>query len=62
MSNTEFWNQKLDRNVRRDRKNLTMLKQNGWSVLVLWECEMKEPEALTDRIVEFLGPTGKRFR
>lgn len=61
MSNTEFWNQKLDRNVRRDRKNLTMLRRNGWSVLVLWECEMKEPETLTDRIVEFLGPTGKSF-
>lgn len=62
VSNTEFWNRKLDRNVRRDRKNLTMLRRNGWSVLVLWECEMREPEALTNRIVEFLGPAGKRFR
>ena len=60
-SNTEFWNEKLNRNVRRDRKNLTMLRRNGWSVLVLWECETKEPEALIDLIGEFLGPAGKCF-
>ena len=57
-SNTQFWNRKLDGNVRRDRKNLAALRRNGWSVLVLWECEMKEPGNLTDRIVEFLGPAG----
>ena len=61
-SNTQFWNKKLDGNVRRDRENLALLRQNGWSVLVLWECEMKEAGTLTDRIVEFLGPAGKRSR
>lgn len=60
-SNTQFWNRKLDGNIRRDRKNLAALRQSGWSVLVLWECEMKEPGNLTERIVEFLGPAGKCF-
>lgn len=60
-SNTQFWNKKLDGNVLRDRKNLAALRQNGWSALVLWECETKKPADLTDRLVEFLGPAGKYF-
>ena len=59
-SNTEFWNAKLDRNVRRDRENLEALRDDGWSVLVLWECETKDHETLTDRILEFLGPPGRQ--
>ena len=39
-SNTAFWQEKLDGNVRRDAKNLQLLKALGWRVLVVWECEM----------------------
>lgn len=53
-SNRGFWQRKLTQNVRRDEKNLTMLVQAGWSVLIIWECETGEVSALKERIRAFL--------
>jgi DNA mismatch endonuclease (patch repair protein) len=39
-SNTEFWNEKFEKNVERDKKKTYMLKKNGWNVVVIWECEI----------------------
>ena len=36
---TEFWKKKFGDNVRRDRRNTRLLKQQGWKVFVVWECE-----------------------
>lgn len=40
-SNTEYWSAKLSRNVERDKKNQALLREMGWNVLVIWECEIK---------------------
>jgi DNA mismatch endonuclease, patch repair protein len=37
-SHTEFWNAKLDGNIKRDRQNQAALRAAGWDVVVLWEC------------------------
>jgi DNA mismatch endonuclease Vsr len=50
----EWWAGKLDRNVTRDERNLVALHDAGWSVLVLWECEVKDEAALTGRLRSFL--------
>lgn len=39
-SNVEFWKTKIHRNQERDELNYHVLKENGWQVLVLWECEL----------------------
>lgn len=39
-SNKEFWKAKLERNATRDRSNYDRLVQQGWRVLVVWECEL----------------------
>lgn len=39
-SNTEFWINKIRRNQERDHRNYRVLKENGWQVLVLWECKL----------------------
>lgn len=39
-SNVEFWETKIRRNRERDCQNYQILKENGWQVLVLWECEL----------------------
>ena len=44
-SNTSFWNQKLDGNVARDARNRARLEDLGWTVLVVWECCLKEDTA-----------------
>ena len=41
-TNIEFWDKKLNDNVQRDKKNIKELKNLGWRVLVIWECEIKK--------------------
>ena len=52
----DFWQAKLSRNVERDAEVLNLLRQRGWRVLTLWECELKDIAGLSMRIVDFLGP------
>jgi DNA mismatch endonuclease (patch repair protein) len=39
-SNTDFWNEKFLRNVSRDKRNRVALRALGWSVIVVWECDL----------------------
>lgn len=39
--NSEFWQQKFARNVARDREKKEALETAGWTVLIIWECELK---------------------
>ena len=38
----DYWLPKLERNKARDEANIAKLKEMGWNVIVLWECEIKE--------------------
>jgi DNA mismatch endonuclease (patch repair protein) len=40
-SNTDFWIRKIQRNQERDQQNYRILRENGWQVIVLWECQLK---------------------
>lgn len=53
-SNGPFWSAKIEANKARDRKNVRRLKALGWSVLSIWQCQLKEPLAVRKRIVDFL--------
>ena len=55
-SNTGYWDEKLTRNVERDRRSQDALRAGGWDVLVVWECEMASTEELGARLRAFLGP------
>lgn len=54
-SRLEFWGEKLEGNKRRDMRNQEALVEIGWSVLVVWECEVADEKALIERIRAFLG-------
>ncbi len=54
-TNTEFWKEKLDRNIERDGHNLTRLAEMEWGALVIWECETKQNKNLLARLEKFLG-------
>lgn len=41
-SNTDFWLKKFVRNKERDAKKIHNLEEDGWKVIVLWECEIKK--------------------
>jgi DNA mismatch endonuclease (patch repair protein) len=54
-SNISFWDQKLTRNVERDRQVQDQLMSFGWECLVLWECEITDQARLTASLRRFLG-------
>ncbi|WP_242540531.1 very short patch repair endonuclease [Trinickia mobilis] len=56
-SSTDFWHKKLASNVERDRRHMQQLHDDGWQVLVIWECELRDRSALANRLTAFLGPT-----
>lgn len=41
-SNAEFWKSKIERNVLRDSDNYKTLEDQGWKIIVVWECELKK--------------------
>ena len=50
-SNTDFWNEKIDRNVRRDEDAAARLRETGWQVFVVWTCRVRKD---TGELIEWL--------
>ena len=48
--NRAYWEQKISRNVSRDKVVTRQLKQSGWSVIRFWEHEMKGGRAFTSKM------------
>jgi DNA mismatch endonuclease (patch repair protein) len=48
----EFWQEKLDGNVERDKRNRAALQKAGWTVITVWECDLKTD---ADRVVKQLS-------
>lgn len=53
-SNTDYWDQKIERNVMRDRRTTRALKREGWKVLRIWEHDLKDPARVLGRIARRL--------
>lgn len=60
--NREFWEAKFMANRQRDRRTLEALKQLGFRVCVVWECETKETEVLDRKLRECLQPSRRESR
>ena len=56
-TNVDFWKNKIKNNVKRDRKVTKELKQAGWTVVRLWECQLKKPQRFLNRIQKKLEKT-----
>lgn len=60
---TEFWLEKIGKNVERDRRDISRLQELGWRVLIVWECALRgreklTDEALTERLEEWICGEG----
>ena len=55
---TDFWVAKFERNVARDAASEVRLRELGWRVIVVWECETRSPISLEERLQKELGPAG----
>lgn len=56
-NNKEYWIKKIERNKLRDKEVAQSLKQKEWTVIRLWECELKNEMLLTKRLKEKLPTT-----
>lgn len=41
-TNRDYWQKKIHRNMERDRANQIQLLEQGWRVLIIWECSVEE--------------------
>jgi DNA mismatch endonuclease (patch repair protein) len=53
-ANADYWRAKIGRNITRDAASLKALKTDGWSALVIWECETRDDAAVSRKLARFL--------
>lgn len=53
-TNTEYWHNKLQRNIEKQKKDTEELRSLEWNVTTIWECETRNEEELTTRLEEVL--------
>jgi DNA mismatch endonuclease, patch repair protein len=54
-TNTAFWNAKLDANCQRDRRVKRQLREAGWSVAIIWACELANIDKIETKLLAFLN-------
>jgi DNA mismatch endonuclease, patch repair protein len=59
-TNRAFWNRKIDGNIERDLKVRRKLKNMGWRILVVWECQLKDNTHLKTSLAKFIGQRTRR--
>ena len=53
-TNQEFWREKLDKNIERDKEVVNALYHLDWDVLIVWSCEVKNLTTLKNKLQSFL--------
>jgi DNA mismatch endonuclease (patch repair protein) len=61
-SRADFWQEKFRRNIQRDRSAQGALRAEGWAVLVVWECELRFNEAVSQCTRRILSVVEKKSR
>ena len=56
-SNADFWREKILSNVERDQRQQMALRDLGWNVIIVWECELKK-----DRFEDTMASIEKAIR
>lgn len=55
VSNAKFWQIKRSANVLRDQRTTRKLRRAGWSVMTIWECQIKDPSKLKSRLARLIA-------
>ena len=58
----DFWNKKLNRNIKRQGEVLKELRDLEWKVLVIWECEVGNETLIRDRFKLIKKKSFKNFK
>lgn len=57
IKNSEFWNNKIAENVKRDSRKQAELTVAGWTLITVWEHE--DPDVASDRVIDALQKAGR---
>lgn len=49
-ANHQYWQDKLQKNIERDKKEMQRLEHIGWHVIVVWECEISNKKKREERL------------
>ena len=62
-SNTDFWVEKIVRNQQRDQEVWRQLEAKGWSVIIVWECELEKKRfnETIDRVEKEIIENGRLY-
>ena len=58
-TNKKFWEEKIAGNIERDKKNKAALKNAGWKVITIWQCELKNKEIREKTLTELTNTLHK---
>jgi DNA mismatch endonuclease (patch repair protein) len=50
-----YWRSKFETNVERDEQNERRLRLEGWRVVVVWQCQLRDAAKLTRRLKSIFG-------
>lgn len=53
--NRDYWLNKVARNRERDAKNIDRLETDGWRLLIVWECDLKDQDQIARLLTAFLS-------
>ncbi|MDR1182241.1 MAG: very short patch repair endonuclease [Bacteroidales bacterium] len=53
--NADYWSKKIERNRNRDKEVTRVLKEKGWNVIRLWECELKNEKIIQEKLYPIIG-------
>lgn len=57
----DFWARKFEQNMERDERQQRQLREMGWTVMVIWECELRDLSALMQRLEKISRISGLMF-
>ena len=53
-TNVKYWQEKIYQNRRRDRRVARLLRKDGWHVLTIWQCRLRNTDQVARRMKRFL--------
>ncbi len=53
-SNKGYWEPKLQGNIEKQKRDIEILKKQNWQVYKIWECQTKDEDKLTQKILKIL--------
>jgi len=58
----DFWSEKFSRTVIRDARNVASLRDHGWRVATVWECDLRRGETVINDLVDWLMSGAENFQ